>query len=296
MTKVYGGIELGGTKIICAITNKDNEILNKIRIPTESPDITMPKIAKFFKEQQKEHEVLAIGIASFGPIDLNPESKTYGYITVPPKLAWQHFNILGYMQNAMGDKIKLVLDTDVNAAALAEGYWGNAKGLTDFIYITVGTGIGIGVVVNKKLVHGLMHPEGGHIYTPKHPDDDFTGVCPTHDNCLEGLASGPSLKERWNVDSALNLPEDHKAWDIEAFYLGHAIVNYICTLSPMRIIIGGGVLGQKHLLAKIHKVVQEKLNGYIQKDEIIKNIDQYIVTPGLGGNAGSLGAVALVKK
>ena len=282
-----GTLEAGGTKMVLSVGNEQNELLEQISIPTEAPDKTIPAMIDWFREKKVE----ALGIGSFGPVDLNPKSPTYGWITSTPKLLWRNQPLLPRMQEAL--KIPMQIDTDVNAAALAEWKMGAAKGLESCIYVTIGTGVGAGLVVEGKLVHGLMHPEMGHmLLQPSKNDPAPEGFCPYHKGCLEGLASGPAVEKRWGR-KARELPEDHEAWDLEAEYLAQMCVNAICTLSPERIILGGGIMQQKHLFPKIRKKTLEILNGYIQVNAILKDIDAYITEPGLGTRSGAMGALLL---
>lgn len=291
---LFGGIEAGGTKFICAVGTNPDDLHNIIRIETTSPGETIEKTIEYFKEQNKKEKLLAVGVSSFGPLDLNPESATYGFITSTPKPGWQNTDFYGSIHKALN--IPVGFDTDVNGAALGEYKWGAAKGLDNFIYLTIGTGIGGGGMINGKLMHGLMHPEMGHILIPHNKKEDpYEGKCPYHKDCFEGLASGPAIKERWG-EAGEKLGEDHIAWQLEANYIAYALVNYICTLSPQRIIIGGGVMHQKKLLLLIHKKVKEIINNYIQVPELINDIEKFIVLPGLGDKAGILGAIALAKK
>jgi fructokinase len=282
MTELYGGIEAGGTKFVCAVgTGPDDLIIQTFA--TTSPQQTLALVIQFFKQ----YDLAAIGIGSFGPIDLDKHSVTYGYITSTPKQGWEQFDFVGALTKAFA--IPIGFDTDVNAAALGENKWGAAQGLTDFIYLTVGTGIGGGAMVNGQLIHGLMHPEMGHILIQQHPCDDFDGICPFHKNrCLEGLASGPAIEKSWGKP-ANELHSEHIAWEIEADYLAQALVNYMCILSPQKIILGGGVMNQRHLLDKISEKVQQKINAYIA----LPNLTDFIVLPELADKAGVLGALAL---
>lgn len=290
---LYGGIEAGGTKFVCAVGSNPEDLSEEIRFDTTSPDKTIYRAIEYFKEQSLKERLLAIGIGSFGPVDLNRESSTYGYITSTPKPNWENTDFYGKIRNVLN--IPVGFDTDVNAAALGEYEWGAARGLTNFIYLTIGTGIGGGGMINGKLLHGLLHPEMGHIFIPHDvKTDPYEGICPFHKDCFEGLASGPSLKDRWS-EPGENLSENHKAWDLEAKYISFALINYICTLSPQRIIIGGGVM-RKKLLSLIHERVRKMLNNYIQAKEITEHIEKYIVMPELGNKAGILGAIALAKQ
>ena len=288
---MYGGIEAGGTKFVCAVGKGPNNVSEITRFPTTTPEETIGQAIAFFRNQP--HKLEAIGIASFGPVDPNPSSDTFGYITSTPKPGWKDTDLVGPIREAFG--VPVGFDTDVNGAALAETYWGAAEGLDTSMYITVGTGFGGGAIVNGNRLHGLLHPEMGHIMLPRAPGDDFAGYCPYHGACLEGMATGPALKARWGV-SAETLPPEHEAWEFEAHYLAMAVMNFILTLSPQRIIMGGGVMDQRHLFPRIRKRVQEALNGYVASPVITKNIDKYIVPPGLGNRAGVLGAIALGKE
>lgn len=290
MNKIYGAVEAGGTKFVCAVGSNPND-LHIEKFNTTTPEETISNTIKFFKEQNYNNKLNAIGIGSFGPIDLDKNSDTYGYITSTPKPNWAHTDFVGALKSEFN--IPIGFDTDVNAAALGEHYWGAAKDLTDFIYLTIGTGIGGGGMLNGKLMHGLVHPEMGHIFIPLDSKDEYKGKCPFHNNlCFEGLASGSAIEERWGK-SAKDLDNNHEAWELEANYISLALINYICTLSPQRIIIGGGVMEQKHLFPLIHGKVGEMLNNYIQSSEIINNINNYIVPPGLKNRTGVLGAIAL---
>lgn len=284
----YGAIEAGGTKFVCGIATENGEILERASYPTETPEETLKNVFAFFKDK----DIKAIGVGSFGPIDPNPKSKTYGYITKTPKPNWGDYNLLGELQKVL--KVPMAFDTDVNGAALGEATWGIAKGFDNCLYLTIGTGIGGGALVSGKLVHGMLHPEMGHIFLRRHPDDKYKGKCPYHSDCFEGLAAGPGMEERWGVKCD-KLPPGHKAWDIEAYYIAQAVMNYILILSPDKIILGGGVMKQMQLFPLIRKHVKEMLNNYVQTKEILEDIENYIVYPGLGDNAGLLGAVALAK-
>ena len=282
-----GGIEAGGTKMVCAIGDEQGNIFDRAVFPTEIPESTVPKMIAYFQDKGIE----ALGIGCFGPVDLNKKSATYGYITSTPKLAWRFYDFAGAFREAL--KVPVGFDTDVNGAALGEATFGVAKGLDSALYLTIGTGIGGGAVVGGKLVHGLLHPEMGHMKMIVREDDTYSGKCPYHGTCFEGLAAGPAIEARWGVKGS-ELPEDHPAWDLEAYYIGQAMANYILTLSPKKIILGGGVMHQKQLFPMIHKYTQEFLNGYIQKEEVTTDkIKDYIVYPGLGDNAGVVGALAL---
>ena len=287
MSSLYGGIEAGGTKFVCAVGTGPQDLILK-RIPTTTPEETISRVISFFQEQQG---VSAIGIGSFGPLDLNHSSSTYGYITSTPKPGWDYTDLAGTIKRAL--KVPVGFDTDVNTAALGEHKWGVAQGLDNFIYLTIGTGIGGGGMVNGKLMHGLVHPEMGHIRIPHDKSaDPYPGCCPFHDDCLEGLASGTAIEKRWGQRGE-ELPDDHAAWIWESYYLALAISDFICTLSPEKVIIGGGLMEKKQLFPMVRKNVFQLLNGYIQAKAVMEDIESYIVPPGVGGLAGILGAIAL---
>ena len=288
---VYGGIEAGGTKFVCAVGSGPEDIRAEVRFATSTPEASLSQAIAFFREQARGEALAAIGVAAFGPLDPAPRSPTYGYITTTP--GWAQTNVVGPLRQALG--VPIGFDTDVNGAALGEYRWGAAQGLDTFVYLTIGTGLGGGGLVNGKLIHGLMHPEMGHMTVPHNWDaDPYPGYCPYHGDCWEGLAAGPALEGRWRT-RAENLPPTHPAWELEAHYLALGLVNIICTLSPQRIILGGGVMEQKQLFPLIHNQVYTMLNGYIQSAQIIEQMDSYIVPPALGSRAGVLGAIALAE-
>ncbi len=292
MTSPYvGGIEAGGTKFVCAVGTGPDDMRAEARFPTTTPEETVARTVAFFREQEKAHgRPAAIGIASFGPLDPNPASPTFGYITSTPKPRWANVDLAGAIRSALG--VPVGFDTDVNIAGLGEWRWGAAQGLSNFIYLTVGTGIGGGVLIDGKPVHGLVHPELGHILIPHdRAADPYEGFCPYHGDCLEGMAAGPAIGQRWGRP-AVELPPDHPAWDLEAHYLALALQMFICTLSPERIVLGGGVMEQMQLFPLVRRKVVACLNGYIQSPSILSHIDDYIVPPGLGNRAGVLGAFA----
>ena len=285
---LYGGIELGGTKMVAGIADENSNIIDCISIPTEDSDETLNKLNEYFKDKN----ISSLGIASFGPVDLNKNSATYGYITTTPKPNWGNVNVLGHFRQL---NVPLGFDTDVNGACLGEVIHGAGRGLKNVIYGTIGTGIGFGVYLEGKLLHGLMHPETGHMILKRHPDDEsFEGPCPYHKDCLETLASGPAIELRWNK-KAEELYDDDRVWEMEAFYLGQALANCIMCYSPEKIILGGGVMHVEKLLPMIRQETFKNLNGYIKKDEILNDIDNYIVLPELKDDAGLIGAVELGK-
>ncbi len=286
---LYGGIEAGGTKFVCAVGSGPEDIRAEERFPTTTPGETIERAIDFLRPHRLD--LTAVGVASFGPVDLDPRSPRYGFITTTPKPGWAQTDIVGAIRRALD--LPVGFDTDVNGAALGEHRWGAAQGLNTFIYLTIGTGIGGGGMVGGQLMHGLIHPEMGHILLPHDWEaDPFPGICPFHGDCLEGLATGPALEARWG-QPADTLPPDHSAWPLEARYLALGLINVICTISPQRIIIGGGVMNQQQLFPMVRMDVQELLNGYVQAPEILEDINAYIVPPALGGRAGVLGAIAL---
>ena len=282
---VYGALEAGGTKMICAICKENGEILEQVSIPTSSPDETMPRVIDFFKDKG----IAALGVACFGPIDLDKSSETYGYITSTPKVKWQNYPILPVIEKALS--VPAGFDTDVNGSLLGEVSFGSSRGLENAVYITIGTGIGGGVLSNGKLLHGMLHPELGHMILVPHEKDHFQGICPFHKNCFEGMASGPAMEARYGkkADSLSGVP---RVWEREAYYIGQALCNIILTLSPERIILGGGVMHQMQLFPLIRKQVKEQLNGYIKTKELA-DLDNYIVPASLNDNQGVLGCLQL---
>lgn len=288
--RYFGALEAGGTKMVLSWLDEKGEMAERLSIPTETPEKTMPAMAAFFKE----HPVDALGIGCFGPLDLNPKSATYGYITATPKLAWRNYPILPEFEKALG--VPVLMDTDVNGAALAEAQLGAAKGLSSCLYVTVGTGIGGGVIVDGKPVHGLVHPEFGHqLMIPAAGDPTPEGFCPYHKHCLEGVACGPAIEKRWGI-SAKELPPEHPAWDVEATYLAQMCHNAIMTLSPEKIILGGGVMQQAFLLPLIRRKTVELLGGYVCSPVVDSGLENYIVAPGLGVNSGVMGAYLLARQ
>lgn len=282
----FGALEAGGTKMVCAVGSENGEIFDRVSIPTQTPEITMPQLLDYFKDQGIE----SLGIGCFGPIDLDKHSDTYGFITTTPKLAWKNYDICGYFKEHL-DNLPIGFDTDVNGSMLGEAAWGCAKGLHDAIYMTIGTGIGVGVLTGGRLLHGMLHPEAGHMLLPRRADDTYTGKCPYHAACIEGLASGPAIEERWGQKAA-DLSGNPEVWELEAHYLAYAITNYIMILSPQKIILGGGVMHQEQLMPLIRQKVTKMLGGYLQTREL-DDMDSYIVLPSLNDNQGILGALKL---
>ncbi len=293
-----GGIEAGGTKVVCGvgeIIGDEVRILDRAVFPTERSEITIPRLVSYFKDKNVE----ALGIASFGPVDLRKDSPTYGYVRLTPKEGWENTDFLSPFVKEFS--IPVVFDTDVNGAVLGEALHGGARHCSSAIYITVGTGIGVGIFVNGGVVHGLLHPEAGHLRVERHPLERYRGCCRFHCDekgnsvCMEGLACGPAISERWGR-SGKELSGNQDVWEMEAYYLASGISDLILTLSPEKIIIGGGVMHQPSLLPLIRKKVQENLGGYIQNEALDKSIDEYIISPELGDNAGLIGAFELAKQ
>lgn len=290
---LFGAIEAGGTKFVCLIGSSPENILAEERFPTTMPDETLGNVIRFFRESRYYPDISAIGISCFGPVDLNPNSPTYGYITSTPKPGWKYVEVKGKVSRELN--LPAYMDTDVNGAAIGEGIWGAAMNLSDYVYYTIGTGIGGGAIVNGKPVHGLVHEEMGHVRIPHDTaQDPFEGNCPYHGDCFEGLASGPAIKARWGKPAEL-LEESHSAWGLEAQYIAYALHNTICTLSPQKIILGGGVMQQRHLFPLIQKRLALSLHEYVQHPMLLDRLDEYIVSPILGNRAGALGALAMAK-
>ncbi|MCX7754524.1 MAG: ROK family protein [Anaerolineales bacterium] len=292
---LFGGIEGGGTKFVCAVGSGPDDIRAETRFPTTTPAETMERAVAFFKDQERVHGALvALGFGSFGPIDPRPGSPTFGHILLTPKAGWSHADVVGPLRSAF--HVPIGFDLDVNAAALSEGRWGAGQNCDPLMYITIGTGIGAGLLVHGRLVHGLLHPEAGHLPLPHdRARDPFAGNCPFHGDCFEGLASGPAIEKRWG-QKAETLPPEHPAWELEAEYIALALCSYIYTLSPQRIVLGGGVSQQPQVLQKVREKVPALLNRYIQSTAILERIEEYIVLPGLGNRAGVLGALALAEQ
>jgi fructokinase len=289
---LYGAIEAGGTKFVCALGHADGTIVAESRLPTTDPSCTLPAMVEFLRQASRQHGPLnGIGIGSFGPVVLDRRSPRYGFIGKTPKPGWSDANIVGAVRAEFACPVGF--DTDVNAAALAEHRWGAGRDIDSLVYITVGTGIGGGVLANGSPLHGLMHPEIGHLFVRRHPlDAAFLGSCPFHGDCLEGLASGPAIKLRSDRELSL-LDADHPQWTLEADYLGQLCATLVLTVSPQRIIMGGGVMNQSRLFPLIHQRMLHWLAGYIDRVELLQHADRYVVPPALGARAGVMGALAL---
>lgn len=283
-----GALEAGGTKMVCAIGDENGNIEERVSIPTKTPEETIPLLVDFFKQR----EIDALGIGCFGPLELNPKAEKYGYITTTTKLAWRNFDFLGSMKNAM--QCPVGFDTDVNGSVLGEVTFGQAKGKSCALYLTIGTGIGAGIYIEGKLLHGMLHPEAGHVLITRKETDIYEGKCPYHKNCLEGLASGPAIEGRYGK-KATDLAEEEDVWDLEADYIAQALTGYILTLSPEIIILGGGVMHQMQLFPLIRKKVTEYLGGYVNTEEL-SDMEHYIVPASLHDDQGIMGCLELGRR
>lgn len=281
-----GALEGGGTKMVLAVCTETAEILERTSIPTTTPAETIPQMVDWFAKRDVE----AVGIGFFGPIQLDRSAPDYGNVTRTPKLAWTNAPVVKPFQEALG--VPIAFDTDVNAAALGEAAFGAARGTENSVYITIGTGIGMGVISNGEVVHGMMHPEGGHILIRRNPKDPYKGRCPFHgDRCLEGMACGPAIEERWGK-KAYDLTDNPDVWEIEADYIAQGIVDMIYILSPEKFVLGGGVMHQEQLMPLVRARVLELLNGYPQTPQLA-DIDHYIVRPELNDNQALIGCVQM---
>jgi fructokinase len=288
MTEIYGGVETGGTWCVCALGTGSGELVSELAFPTGDPEPTLARVVDFFGDRPTP---AAVGLGAFGPLDLNPRSPTWGYVTTTPKPGWARTSVAGFLRERLG--VPVYLDTDVNAAAIGERRWGAGAGLDSLCYLTVGTGIGAGLLVDGRPVHGLVHPEVGHLRVPHDRErDPFPGSCPIHGDCWEGLAAGGALQRRWG-SAPDELPPDHEAWPLEAEYLASGILSIVSVASPCRVIVGGGVMEQPGLLAMVRARLRELVAGYLATPLLDEDIDSYLVAPALGDRAGVLGAIAL---
>ncbi len=288
--KLYGGIEGGGTKFNCVVGDSPENIIAEARFPTTTPAETIGQVIDFFMPYV--NQLQGIGLGSFGPFDANSLSPTYGYITTTPKPHWDNTNILGMLREKIN--LPIAVDMDVVVAGLGEARWGASKNDSHSLYLTIGTGIGGGYIVDGKPLRGLVSLEMGHIRIPHNFElDPFRGACPYHGDCFEGLAAGPAIQARFG-QRAETLTDDNPYWQVEAEYIAYALVNFILSLAPKRIIIGGGVMQKDFMFPSVRRKVQKLLNGYINHEMILKDIDNYIVPPKLGNRSGVLGAIALI--
>lgn len=286
---LLGSLEAGGTKMVMGVCDEQGRVVRRASCPTRLPQETMRDVIAFFEQERAD----AIGIASFGPLDLNPASPRFGSITNTPKLAWRDYPLYRTLRDALG--LPVAIDTDVNGAVLAEVALGAAKGLRSALYLTVGTGLGGGLMVEGRLVHGLIHPEWGHMMLARHPEDPLTrGICPYHEHCAEGYASGPAMQARWAVP-AQELADDHRAWALEAYYLAQVCVTALMTVSPERIILGGGVMHRRLLYPLVRRQVGALLGGYLASPRL-NDLDGFIVPPALYPDSGLVGGALLAKQ
>ena len=283
-----GALEAGGTKMVCAIGDEKGNIEERVSIPTKTPEETIPLLIDFFKQRNID----ALGIGCFGPLELNKKAEKYGYITTTTKLVWRNFDFLGSMKKAL--QCPVGFDTDVNGSVLGEVTFGQAKGKSCALYLTIGTGIGAGIYIEGKLLHGMLHPEAGHVLITRRETDTYGGKCPYHKNCLEGLAAGPAIEGRYGK-KAVDLAEEEDVWDLEADYIAQALTGYILTLSPEIIILGGGVMHQMQLFPLIRKKVTEYLGGYVNTEEL-SDMEHYIVPASLHDDQGIMGCLELGRK
>ena len=290
MKNLFAALEAGGTKMVCAIVAEDGEVVDKKTIPTTTVEETLNAITDYFRGQMSIHEIKALGIGTFGPVELHKESDEYGNILNTPKAGWKGAKLLTTLKENLG--IPVFIDTDVNCSCLGETTFGKYSNCKNLVYITIGTGIGAGFLVEGNLVHGALHPETGHMLLSREREDSFKSVCPYHDNCFEGLASGPAIELRCGKKAEF-VEESSPVWEREAFYIAQALVNIIMTTSPEKIILGGGVMHKKFLYPMIRRNVIKLVGGYLNIKEL-ENIDNYIVEPSLGEEQGILGATALI--
>lgn len=291
---ISGGLEAGGTKFVCAVGSDPDNIVKETRLETTTPAETLGKVIKFFQPFADSGEITELGIGCFGPLDLDPDSPSFGFITATPKPGWSNTDVAGALAHAL--HLKVSIDLDVNAAALGEFRWGASQGIDSSLYLTVGTGIGGGYIKDGRSLLGMLHPEMGHIFVPHDLNaDPFPGNCPFHGDCFEGLANGPAIERRFNLRGE-TIPDDDPFWEIEAGYIAAALSDYILVLSPKRIVLGGGIMQRGFLFPLIRKKVLENLNGYVRSKTLLEDIEHYIVPPGLGGRSGVLGAIALASK
>lgn len=290
---LFGAIEGGGTKFVLLVGRGPTDVVRRATIPTTRPEETLTRCVDFFRAAQADRPLAAIGVGMFGPVDLNRQSATYGHITSTPKAGWAFTDVVGPLTKAFG--VPIGWELDVTAALLGEQRWGAAAGLDPVLYLTVGTGVGAGVFVNGAPLHGLLHPEMGHLLLPALPGDEFVGACPYHGRCLEGLVSGPAIAKRAGRP-AEELPAASPIWPMVAEYLAMALMNYALVLSPRRMVIGGGVLHQPALLPSIRVSLRRRLAGYLQHPLLLDRLDDYVVPSALGDDAGVLGALELARQ
>jgi len=289
-SKLLAGIELGGTKCVCILGSGPDDVRAMERLPTGEREETLRQIESVLDRWRSQHGFAALGIASFGPVDLRAGTAGFGFITSTTKPGWRNTDVAQRFGRRFA--VPVGFDTDVNGAALAEGRWGAARGLDDYAYVTVGTGIGVGTIVHGRPVFGMNHTELGHIRVARKAGDKFAGVCPFHGDCIEGLASGPAIEARAGLPAS-QLPAEHPAWDYVAHGLGQLMHTMVLTTAPARIFLGGGVMTQQHLFERIQQELKRSLNNYVEAPQLNEGLSQFIVPPGLGTMSGPLGALAL---
>jgi fructokinase len=291
MSELYGGVETGGTWCVCALGQGPGAIEARETFRTAEPAETLQRIAAFFAAHPAPR---ALGVGSFGPADVDPESPTWGHVMNTPKPGWRHTAVAGLLRERLG--VPVVFDLDVTAAAVGEQRWGAGRGAPSLAYLTAGTGIGAGLLIDGRPRHGLLHPEVGHLRIPHDRErDPYPGACPLHGDCWEGLACGPALQARWGISPA-ELPDDHPAWALEAEYLALGILSIVTVFSPHRIILGGGIMDRSDLMARVRGCLRELLGGYLESPLLAERIDEYVVAPDLGDDAGVLGAIAMAQE
>jgi fructokinase len=291
MSELYGGVETGGTWCVCALGQGPGAIEARETFRTAEPAETLQRIAAFFAAHPAPR---ALGVGSFGPADVDPESPTWGHVMNTPKPGWRHTAVAGLLRERLG--VPVVFDLDVTAAAVGEQRWGAGRGAPSLAYLTAGTGIGAGLLLDGRPRHGLLHPEVGHLRIPHDRErDPYPGACPLHGDCWEGLACGPALQARWGISPA-ELPDDHPAWALEAEYLALGILSIVTVFSPHRIILGGGIMDRSDLMARVRGCLRELLGGYLESPLLAERIDEYVVAPDLGDDAGVLGAIAMAQE
>lgn len=281
---LLGSIEAGGTKFIAAVGDEQMNIIDTVTVPTTKPDETMEQISNFFSRYHLD----ALGVGSFGPIDVDEKSETFGYITSTPKSFWRDYNFVGYLKQKLN--VPVAWTTDVNAAGYGEYLLGNASGTESCLYLTIGTGIGGGFINKGQILNAFSHPEMGHVFIKRHPDDTFEGICPFHKNCLEGMASGPAVEKRWGK-KGVELADQSFVWELEAYYLAQAMISYTLILRPERIILGGGLMKQKQIFKLIRNEFHAMLNDYVE----VPDLETYIQPVGLNDQAGIIGGLLLAK-
>lgn len=290
MTDIYGGVETGGTWCVCALGTGPDDLIDEETFRTAEPDTTLRRIVAFFAAAGRPRP-RAIGIGAFGPVDLHPDSPTWGYVTTTPKPGWAHTAVAGVIRDRLG--VPVTFETDVTAAAVGEHRWGAGRDVRSLCYLTVGTGIGAGIIVDGRPVHGLVHPEPGHLRVPHdRARDPFDGACPVHGDCWEGLAAGGAIAARWGT-AGPELADDHPAWALEAEYLALGILSIVTVVSPHRVIVGGGVMERPGLMEAVRADLRTLVAGYLETPLLADRIDEYLVAPALGDRAGVLGAIAL---